>query len=145
VVGAALGAVAIATGILARRAHRRAEKGLQLHESYLAELRERAWRQDRGIEGEASGEMLQLLRLRFVSLVEGWSSSNRDELVFLLFDRFVDIPADIAQRLGEQTATQLCHHAQEARDIGEWAATVGLLDAEDRRVLFDQIRRATSR
>ena len=89
-----------------------------------------------------SAERLRALRYSFSRVLDECPPSMRTELVYILFDRFLDAPADVAARLAEQLGTQLGMNSLAVLQFQRWAGAMGLLDREDRRLLFDQIRRS---
>jgi hypothetical protein len=82
------------------------------------------------------------LRRALVEIVEDWTPSAREELIYILYDQFMDVPTDVAGRIGEQVAARLGVGARSAADFASWASAVGLMPPGERRVLFEQLRRS---
>jgi hypothetical protein len=87
-------------------------------------------------------ERLRALRLEFVRMSEEYPIALRQEIVFLLFDQFIDPPADVAGRLAEQAGVSVGLPMDSVWRFRRWIEAVALLDPTERRLLFDQIRRS---
>ncbi|HEX4668582.1 MAG TPA: prenyltransferase/squalene oxidase repeat-containing protein [Solirubrobacterales bacterium] len=87
-------------------------------------------------------ERLRALRITFSRILDECAPPVREELVYLLFERFIDIPADVAARLAEQMGSRLGMSADGVLQFRRWASAAALLEPSERQVLFDQIRRS---
>lgn len=134
--GAAVSLVAFA---VAREAWRNRERR---YERAVNTFAERAHSQWIPVDAGSVDERLRALRITFIRILDGCAPPVREELVYLLFDRFVDIPADVAARLAEQTGARLGVSSEATMQFRRWASAAALLEPAERRVLFDQIRRS---
>jgi hypothetical protein len=81
------------------------------------------------------------LRRWLQEIVLEWPEPVREELLYILFDRFLDVPSDVAARRAEREAINLGIRGSGVEQFTTWASAVGLLSEAERRVLFDQVRR----
>lgn len=81
------------------------------------------------------------LRRWLQEIVIEWPEPAREELLYILFDRFLDVPSDVAARRAEREAIGLGLRGSEVEQFSAWASVMGFLSEADRRVLFDQVRR----
>jgi hypothetical protein len=81
------------------------------------------------------------LRRSLLEIVLDWSPAAREELPYLLFERFLDAPSDVAARRAERVAINLGIRGPGVEQFTNWASSVGLLTEAERRVLFEQLRR----
>ncbi|MGE5282452.1 MAG: prenyltransferase/squalene oxidase repeat-containing protein [Chloroflexota bacterium] len=93
-------------------------------------------------EDEPVGERLRALRVSFSGVLNECSPSIQTELVYMLFDGFTEVPADVAGRRAEQVAMRFGMTPEGAVRFKQWASTAALLEPRERRLLFDQIRRS---
>jgi len=84
---------------------------------------------------------LSSLRRSFQEIVSDWPLPAREELPYLLFDRFLDAPSDVAARRAERVAINLGIRGPGVEQFTSWGSAVGLLTEAERRVLFEQLRR----
>jgi hypothetical protein len=119
----------------------RRQQGRRLRHT-MAELSEESYRQWLPFERGPVDERMRSLRLSFNRVLDHCSPSARQELVYLLYDRFIDVPADVASRLAEQTGMRLGMSSEGAALFQQWASVAALLAPSERKVLFDQIRRS---
>jgi hypothetical protein len=89
----------------------------------------------------SSDQRIQQLRRTLVRIVADWPSGARRELPYVLYEDFRGLPSDVAARRAESVALRLGAPANSVPAFSRWAASVGLLEAEERQVLFDQLRR----
>jgi hypothetical protein len=111
----------------------------------LHSSRERLLAQELGTMPKKSedGNLSELRRgLQFI--VEDWPASTREELRYVLYESFLSVPSDVAARRAEQVAIALGIPAKDTAQFSAWASAVGSLPEDERRVLFDQIRRVLS-
>jgi hypothetical protein len=136
-----IGASVVASGfaLLAAETRRRRTRRLVLEMQGFAERSHLQWLP---LGNEPADERLRALRLSFNRVLDDCQPAVRQELVYMLFDGFVDVPADVAGRRAEQSGMRLGMSFEGVVRFKEWASAAALLEPEERQVLFDQIRRS---
>jgi Prenyltransferase and squalene oxidase repeat len=89
--------------------------------------------------------MMSLVRNRFLSFAERLPLSVREEVIYSLYDDFLDAPPDIAERIVQRLTLQLSLPPHEADDFREWATLVAQFTPRERRVLLESLRRTVLR
>lgn len=102
----------------------------------------RAQLQEVDLSEGAASDRIRSLRRAFISMSGDWPHGVRSEIVYLLFEQFVDVPTDIAERLAERNAMRVGAPPHVAFEFSEWVAAAALLEPPERRLLFDQLRRS---
>ncbi len=142
IVAASILGVAIAVGVTWILATSRIRHRAVRVVSDFGESSRRLWAQELGPDDEIpiDGRVADLRRgLQFI--VDDWSAATREELRYLLYESFLGVPSDVAARRAEKVAADLGVSAHDAAQFSSWASAVGTLPDEERRVLFDQLRR----
>lgn len=91
---------------------------------------------------EPGDDRLRSLRLSFNRVLDDCRPAVRQELVYLLFDGFIEVPADVAGRRAEQVGMRLGMSVDGVVRFKQWASAAALLEPKERQLLFDQIRRS---
>jgi Prenyltransferase and squalene oxidase repeat len=91
---------------------------------------------------EPADERLRSLRVSFAGVLNECRPPVRGELVYILFDGFIDVPADVAGRRAEQVAMRFGMTPEGTVRFKQWASAAALLEPQERQLLFDQIRRS---
>ncbi len=91
--------------------------------------------------GLGQESLIDSLRTALPDITSNWSAAATNELAYILYDEFGSAPSDVARRRAEQVALRLGAPRETVPQFSSWAAAVGLLDEDERRVLFDQLRR----
>ena len=108
----------------------------------LSNSRERLFAQELGTTAHFTEDgSLSDLRRGLQFIVEDWPSTTREELRYVLYESFLSVPSDVAARRAEQVASDLGIPAKDTAQFSAWASAVGALPEDERRVLFDQVRR----
>lgn len=93
------------------------------------------------------GNTSELSRLRdiYFEMQSEWPSSLREEFVYTLYTDLIDLPLDVSPRYAKELANRYPLPREYARRMQSWIDMVVRLDPTERRILFDQLRRAILR
>ncbi len=83
---------------------------------------------------------LRVLQDSFYELTESLGGERRTELVYLLYENFMDVPPDVAERSAYSLGFRLRMPPATARAFASWSAEVASLDRRDKALLLEALR-----
>lgn len=111
-----------------------ATTGLLIREQLRRLVRDRA-------EARAAADPEPPLIMRFLKITATVPQKLRRELVYLLYEEFLDVPPEVAARRSLSAGNRIGLDPPTARSFSLWAAEVAELTEQERRVLFERLRR----
>jgi hypothetical protein len=85
------------------------------------------------------------LRRMFYVVVARMSPAQREELIYMLYDRFLEVPPEVAVRYGERLALQFNFGPDQILAFLQWVTEFTKLPTTERRLVLEELRSSVLR